>query len=95
MFISAAAILDSSLNKNIKGIIYVFGALLTMLLGNLLSSSFPNRVPGIFKGTTNRDPQNFCMIRHVIFSILPPQDGEHYIVVQHLMHYFLLIHLYI
>jgi hypothetical protein len=57
MFISAAAVLDSALNKNIKGIIYVFGALLTMLLGNLLSSSFPNRVPGILKGTTKRDPQ--------------------------------------
>ena len=55
MFISAAAIFDSTLNQNIKGIIYVTGALFTMLLGNLLSTSFPNRVPGFLKGTTQRD----------------------------------------
>jgi hypothetical protein len=55
MFITLAAILESALNQNVKGILYVTGVLFTMLLGNLLSSAFPNRVPGIIKGTTNRN----------------------------------------
>ena len=55
MFISLAAILESALNQNVKGILYVTGLLCTMLLGNLVSSAFPNRVPGIEKGTTIRE----------------------------------------
>jgi len=56
MFMSTAAILDSALNKHLKGMLYVTGVLFTLMIGNLFSSAFPNRVPGIIKGTTKRDP---------------------------------------
>ena len=55
MFIAAAAIFESALNENVKGILYVTGVLFTMALGNLTSSAFPNRVPGFQKGTDRRD----------------------------------------
>jgi len=55
MFIPLAAVLESALNQNIKGILYVTGLLFTMMLGNLVSSAFPNRVPGIIKGTSERN----------------------------------------
>ena len=55
MFISAAAIFESALNENIKGILYVTGIIGTMMLGNLVSGVFNNRVPGFEKGTNRRD----------------------------------------
>ena len=50
MFISAAAIFESALNENVKGILYVTGVLFTMALGNLTSSAFPKSCSWISKG---------------------------------------------
>ncbi len=53
MFITIAAILESALKQNVKGILYITGALFTMLLGNLTSSSFPNRVDPTYDPACN------------------------------------------
>lgn len=47
---SFIAIIDSAYNTSLKGILYVFGVLLTFFIGKLLSASFPYRVPGIEDG---------------------------------------------
>ena len=54
MFISFAAVVTSIMNSDIKGIIYAAGICIVMFLGNLLSSTFPYRVPGYQQGTRNR-----------------------------------------
>lgn len=52
---SFIAIIDSAYNTSLKGILYVFGVLLTFSIGKLLSASFPYRVPGIEDGMNEKD----------------------------------------
>jgi len=52
---SFIAVIDSAYNTSLKGILYVFGVLLTFSIGKLLSASFPFRVPGIEDGMKERD----------------------------------------
>jgi len=52
---SFIAIIDSAYNTSLKGILYVFGVLLTFSIGKLLSGSFPYRVPGIEDGMNEKD----------------------------------------
>ena len=52
---SFIAVIDSAYNTSLKGILYVFGVLLTFSIGKLLSASFPFRVPGIEDGMKESD----------------------------------------
>ena len=47
---SFLAVIDSAYNMSLKGIMYVFGVIISMFFGKLLSASFPFRVPGIEDG---------------------------------------------
>jgi len=50
IFISSTAVLDSFFNQNMKGIVFLFGALVTMFLGNMLAPTFGRKVPNITRG---------------------------------------------
>lgn len=55
ILLSFIAIIDSAYNTSLKGILYVFGVLLSFSIGKLISGSFPFRVPGIEDGMNEKD----------------------------------------
>ena len=52
---SFIAVIDSAYNTSLRGILYVFGIMVSLSIGKLISASFPFRIPGIKDGTNEKD----------------------------------------
>ena len=56
--IMGSSLWETFINPSWKGPIFILGALLTTILGNIISKSFPNRVPGFRHGVALPNNQN-------------------------------------